>query len=184
MCVPRGLREPIVETAAAGARDVRENAVQRGFALFVGIEPFIEEIAQETPVLRNPLAVDAGRGDDRIRAVLGIGGKVADRREAEARNHRIGHDIHVFVDATGLKPAIQMNMPIAGSEFPVDGFGELPLRCRNENALGIPRVANGQHVAGITHVGDRILEAAYSAGDQMPERNLLRHARKHHVAPE
>ena len=98
---PGGLREPIVETAAAGARDVRENTVQRGFALFVGIESFIEEVAQKTAVLRNPLAVDAGRGDDRIRAVLGVGGEIADRREAKARNHRIGHDIHVFVDPPG-----------------------------------------------------------------------------------
>ena len=57
--VARRLRETIVEAAAARSGDVREDAVERDPAIFVGVESLVEKVAQEASVLRNAFAVDA-----------------------------------------------------------------------------------------------------------------------------
>ena len=133
--VARRLGETVVEAAAARSGDVGENAVERDPSLFVGIETLIEKVAQEAAVLRNAFAVDAGRGSDGIGSVLGIGGEVANRGEAAAGDDGVGDDINVFVNLARLKTAVQMDMPVAGCEFAVDGVGKLPFGAGNDGAL-------------------------------------------------
>ena len=51
-----------VKAADAGARDVREYAIQRDTAFLVGIEALVQHVSQETPVLRDAFAVNPCHG--------------------------------------------------------------------------------------------------------------------------
>ena len=138
--VARGLGEAIIETAAARSGNVRQNAVERNASFFVRIEALIEEVAQEAPILRNAFAIDACRGSDGIGCVLGIGREVAYRGEAAAGHDRIGDHVNIFVDFSGLKAAVQVDMAVTRSEFAVDRLRELPFRAGNDGAC-VPRAS-------------------------------------------
>ncbi len=75
-----------------------------------------------------------------------------------------------------------MNKPVAGDEFAVDEMSELPLTGRNHLARPIARVANGEHIARIVGIGDRVLAAADSDPHQMSERNIGHYLRRHQVS--
>src|SRR5438128_9508820 len=68
--VARRLGEAVIKTAAAGPRYVREHAVESDATILIGVEALIQKVAQESSVLRDAFAEDAGRRRDGIRRVL------------------------------------------------------------------------------------------------------------------
>src|SRR5580704_6066054 len=70
LSVPRGLRKPMVETAAARARDVSNDAVHHLAALLVGVKVLVKKVPQKTAALRNANSVDALYGRGGLRLIL------------------------------------------------------------------------------------------------------------------
>src|SRR5207302_5950947 len=123
---------------------VRENAVSGDAAFFVSIETLIEKMAQEAAVLRNTFGDNTRGRSDGVRGMFCVGSEIAESGKAEAGDDRIFDDVNVFVDAAGLKTAVQMDGAIAGRDFSVDGCGELPFGTRDDGALGFAGIADGQ----------------------------------------
>src|SRR5581483_4152177 len=121
------LSEAVVETAAAGASDVREDSVECNLALFVRIETLVEQVTQEASILRDAFAKDTLGGSDRVLGVFGVRSEVANGSEAQARDHRISNDVDVFIDFARVKAAIQMDVAIACYQFAIDRVRELPV---------------------------------------------------------
>ena len=65
MAVAGGLGKTVIEAAAAGAADVRPDAVKDLAALLVAVEAVIEKLAQKTPALGR--AVSDGAAKIRVR---------------------------------------------------------------------------------------------------------------------
>jgi hypothetical protein len=74
MSITRGLREALIEAAAAGAADVRPDAVKDLAAVFVGVEALIQKMPQKTAVLRD---AKSQRPRQMHSAQRGIGGAVS-----------------------------------------------------------------------------------------------------------
>ena len=112
-----------------------------------------------------------------------IGGEVAYRGKTASGHHRIGDDVNVLVNFAGLKSAIEMNMPIAGREFAVDGMRKLPF-CARESGRSrrIARIANRQHVARIIRRGHRVFAPSNVADNKMSQGNLGHGLRRHQIA--
>src|SRR5688572_10930971 len=94
MRVARGLREAMVEAAAAAAGDVRHHAIEDLAMHFVFVEAVIEIGAEETAALRDAerdAALDgsARQAELRSAAVLDLRDRVAHRRRAHAYERRI-----------------------------------------------------------------------------------------------
>src|SRR5690349_9422140 len=126
-----------------------EDAVEGDFSIFVGVEAFIEKIAQEAAILRNAFAIDALRGSDRAGMMLCVGSEIADGGEAQAGHHGILDDVDIFVDFAGLESAVEMNVAITRNEFVFASLRELPFRAGNDGAWGFARISNREGVAGI-----------------------------------
>src|SRR5437899_6837909 len=135
LCVARRLREPVIKAAASRASNMGKHTIKCDPSLLIGIEPLIEEIAKETAVLGDSLTVDADCGGDRVRAVLGVGSKVAHRGEAESSDDGIFHNVNVFVNLADLETALEVDVTVARLEFAVDHVRELPLGARDESAF-------------------------------------------------
>src|SRR5438445_13348846 len=69
--VTRGLREAMVEAPAPRAGGVNEQPVEDFPAGLVGVEPLVQEVAQETPALRDAGA--DGRRDRKLRTGIVAG---------------------------------------------------------------------------------------------------------------
>ena len=162
--VARRLGETVVEASAAGSRDVGKNAVERHSSFFIRIEALVKKVAQKAPVLRDAFAVDTLCRSNGVGIVLGIGSKVTYGREASAGHDRVGDDIDVFVNLSGLEAAVQVNKPICRDELAIDGMRELPLGARNEGAPPITRVADREHVSRII----RARQPGYSIPPRWP----------------
>src|SRR5262249_935011 len=67
--IARGLCEAVVETAATRTGHVRQHAVERDPAIFVGIEAVVEKVSQEASVLRDAFSVNTLNGSDRVASV-------------------------------------------------------------------------------------------------------------------
>jgi hypothetical protein len=93
-----------------------EDAVEGDASFFVGVEPLVEEVAQEASVLRNAFALDARRGSDG--GVLGVGREVADGSESAAGGDGIGDDVDLSIDFAGLKPPFRCMWRALGMSFP------------------------------------------------------------------
>ncbi len=173
MGVAGRLSEAMVETAAAGSGNVRENAVDGDAAVFVGVETLVEEVAEEAAVLGDAFGDDARGGSDGVRGTFCVRGKIAEGGEAEAGDDGIFDDVDVFVDAAGGEAAVEMDGAIAGRDFAVDGCGELPFRTRDGAAFGFSGISNGKRIARIVGLGDRIFRASDAALHQMAERDFV-----------
>ena len=155
--VARRLREPVVEAAAARARRVRKNGVERPPPLLVRVEPLIQEMAQQAPGLRDAVR-DAvlHRGDAR-RVVLQIRDEVPDRGQTSAGDDGALRAIDHLVDAAGCEPALQVHGLRIGDDRAVLLLaGEAPRRAGDDRAVAGRQVARGQHVGGIVGVGDGV----------------------------
>ncbi len=64
MAIPRRLREPVIEAAAAGPRDMGDHTVEHLAIALVSIEPVVQVRAQEAAALRN---AESDRACDRRR---------------------------------------------------------------------------------------------------------------------
>src|ERR1700722_11604033 len=180
--IARGLGKTVVEAAAASPGYVGEHTIQGHSSVLIRIESLVKEIAQEAPVLRNSLAVNPLCRSDRFGIVLGVGSEVADSGEAPSGDHGVSYHIHVFVNFSRLKAAIQMNEPVCRNELAIDGMRELPLRARDDRPPPVARVANSQHIVWIVRRGYRIFDSAYVALNKVTERNRLHLLWKHEVA--
>ena len=78
--------------------------------------------------------------------MLGIRRKITYGGKAPAGYDRVRNSINIVVDLPGLKAAVQVDMPVAGSEFAVDRVGELPFRTGNGGPRRIARIPHRQHV--------------------------------------
>jgi hypothetical protein len=64
------LGEAVIETAAPGACHVGEDAVEGHAAVFVGVEAFVQHLAKEAPVLRDPFAQHSDCRHEAFRSCL------------------------------------------------------------------------------------------------------------------
>lgn len=81
--------------------------------------------------------------------MLGIRGEIAYGGKTSASHYGVGDDINVFVDLSLLKAAVQMNIPVTGNEFAIDGLRELPLNPGNVRALPVARIPDRKRIARI-----------------------------------
>ena len=123
-------------------------------------------------------------GTQRVGRAFHVGSEVAHRGEAQPGNHRVAGHVDVFVNPAGLKPSVEMDMPVAGNEFAVHRVGEAPLRAWDHGPFRFARVPHCKLVPWILRVGDGIFAAAQVADDKVSERNFLHHLRRHEVAAE
>jgi len=161
-----------------------EDAVESDFPVFVGVEALVKKIAQETAILRNTFAVDALRGSERLGIVLSVGSEVADGGEAESGDDGVLHDVDVFVDFSGLKAAIEMDVAIAGYKFAIESLRKLPFGAGDDGSFRISGIADRENVAGIVGSRDRIFHAADVAGDQVAQGNFELDSGGHKIAAE
>ena len=75
--------------------------------------------------------------------MLRIRGEIANGRKAKSGDDRVRHNINVFINLSGVKSSIQMNMPVAGDDLTVDSVRELPLAARNRRCVA-PRASHAQ----------------------------------------
>ena len=87
-------------------------------------------------------------------------------------DHRVGDHVDVLVNLAGLESTAQVNESVAGRELAVDSVRKLPLGARNHAARGVAGVADGEDVARVVRIGNRVLGAADSAPDHVAERNF------------
>src|SRR5579871_856413 len=151
---------------------MREHAIESHRAMLIRIEPLVEEITQEAPVLRNPEPVDSLASDGRSRSPFDVRGEVADGGEPEACHDGIGRYVDILVELARLEPGIEVDITIAGNEPAVLGPGKLPLCTGHELTRSIARVTDGQHVPRIVGVGDGIFAPTHRADDQVAKRYL------------
>ena len=85
--------ESIVEIASPCASNMSENAVESDASILIRVEALIDKIAQEPSILRDSFAIDASRGRDRVRCMLGIRCEIANDGESASSDHRIGDDV-------------------------------------------------------------------------------------------
>ncbi len=165
LCVPGGLGKAMVEATAAGAGDVGHHAVEGDPAGFVRVEPLIEQVTQEASRLRDaedqcPLHRRHGRW-----IVFGIRGEIAHGDEAQPDKRRILRRVDQLVDPPRLETGGMAN---ARDLF---AFGdERPLIFRDRRSLAVGKIADGQTVARIVRVRDRVLLAADAPDDQVTDR--------------
>ena len=161
---------------------MRQDSVDGDASLLVRVESLVEQVAQEATVLRNALAVDALRWRDRFRIVFRVRREITEHREATARDNRISHDVNVFVKLARLESAVEVDVPIARGQFPVDGMREFPLIARDCRARSFAPIPHSQNISRIVRICDRILEPADSSVREVTERNFLHRFRQHQVA--
>ena len=160
LSVARWLREAVIEAASARAGNVSEDTVDGDTAVLVGVESLIEEVAKKAAVLRNAFNEDAGNRSNSLWIVFRVGSEIAKDSEGESGNDGIGNDVHVFVDFSGFETAFEMDGAIVGDEPTFDCFGELPFAARDGGALRSWGVANGECVARVARIGNRIFGTA------------------------
>src|SRR5260370_9738626 len=90
---------------------MRPDSVKGDSAPLIRIDPLVQHVAQESSILRDPLADHAPRVHDRVRIVLDVGSEVADRCEPESGDGWVRHHVDVLLDPPRLESTIEMNMP-------------------------------------------------------------------------
>ena len=159
--VPGGLREAVVEAAAAPARHVRDHPVEHPASLFVAVEPVEHEGAQEAPALRDPEtdgARDVAPGDSEFlgSVVAEQGHEVPDAGRSEPHQRRVVGPVHDLVDPVRLETALQVDGAVVGYHRAVLDPSEAPLVARNDFALVLDPVSHRQHVPGIVRILDPV----------------------------
>ena len=181
--VARGLREAVVEAAAAAAGHVGDHPVEHPAALFVAVEPVEHEGPQEAAALGDPEADGAGDvagGDPEfLGAVMAEQGhEVADAGRPEAHQRRVVGPVHHLVDPVRLEPAVQVHRAVVGDHRAVLDPAEAPLVARDDFPLVLDPVAHGQHVDGVVRVLDPVGPVV-----AVGERVVIGSAADHEVGP-
>jgi hypothetical protein len=150
----------LVEFAAPGAGDVRDQPVEDLSAVFVEVQSLVHELAQEPSALR--AAMPVGKVQATGGRIVGRGG-VAQPAHAVARGQQPGaHDranargVHDLVPLAGLETALEPDERVVSHGLPTLVAGETPALARDGGPRAHARVADGEHGRGLVHVGGRI----------------------------
>ena len=158
MSVPGRLGEPVVEAAAAATGDVRHHAVKRLPLRLVGVEPVIEEGAQEPAALRDPPRdgpIERAGWDRQLRRrrILEVRDGVAHGGRSQPDERRVLGDIHHVVEPVRLEPAFEIDTgPVRHDLTRVGPPGEPPPVARHHAALPVHRVPDGHDVRRVARV--------------------------------
>src|SRR6266700_7501043 len=101
--------------------------------------------------------------------MLHIRGEVTHGREAESGHDWIRDQVDIFVNAARHEAAVEMDGTVTQCQLAVDHRGKLPLRARDDSALALAGVADGERVTGIVRLCDRVLRASDCSADHVAE---------------
>src|SRR5580704_11080207 len=151
---------------------MRQHTIESDPAIFIRVKSLVEKVAQKATVLRDTFPVYSLRRSHRIGGMLGVGCKVANGGEASAGHNRIGGHVDIFINPTGLKAAIHVNVSIAPRKLALHHVRKLPLSAWNHGSWRVARITNGKHIAGILRRRDRVFRTTDGALDQVSQWNF------------